>query len=84
MRLLGVTSAWPEHKMHTRRFRALYRYLQKNTYRCRVVMTNIVTEVFNFNIYTTNQPIAVLWLFCRQIATYVNLSTNRGTLVVYI
>ena len=30
-------------------FRALY--LQKNTYRCRVVINNIVTEVFNFNIY---------------------------------
>ena len=26
-------------------------YLQKNTYRCRVVTNNIVTEVFNFNIY---------------------------------
>ena len=48
---------------HTR-FRALY--LQKNTYRCRVVINNIVTEVFNFDIY----------------AYY--LSTNRGTLVVYI
>ena len=48
---------------HTR-IRALY--LQKNTYRCRVVVKNIVTEVFNFNIY----------------AYY--LSTNRGTLVVYI
>ena len=46
------------------RFRALH--LQKNTYRCRVVINNIVTEVFNFNIY----------------ACY--LSTNRGTLVVYI
>ena len=39
---------------------------KKNTYRCRVVTNNIVTEVFNFNIY----------------AYY--LSTNRGTLVVYI
>ena len=26
-------------------------YLQKNTYRCRVVVNNIVTEVFNFIIY---------------------------------
>ena len=26
-------------------------HLQKNTYRCRVVINNIVTEVFNFNIY---------------------------------
>ena len=36
------------YQFHTR-FRALY--LQKNTYRCRVVIYNIVTEVFNFNIY---------------------------------
>ena len=36
------------YQFHTR-FRALY--LQKNTYRCRVVINNIVTEVFNFNIY---------------------------------
>ena len=41
-------------------------YLQKNTYRCRMVINNIVTEVFNFNIYVCY------------------LSTNRGTLVVYI
>ena len=47
------------------RFCALY--LRKNRYRCRVVISNIVTEVFNnFNIYA----------YC--------LSTNRGTLVVYI
>ena len=26
-------------------------YLQKNIYGCRVVINNIVTEVFNFNIY---------------------------------
>ena len=26
-------------------------YLQKNTYRCRVVINNIATEVFNINIY---------------------------------
>ena len=26
-------------------------YLQKNSYRCRVVINNTVTEVFNFNIY---------------------------------
>ena len=37
------------YQFHTR-FRALY--LQKSTYRCRVVIKNIVTEVFNFNIYT--------------------------------
>ena len=34
------------YQFHTR-FRALY--LQKNTYRCRVVINDIVTEVFNFN-----------------------------------
>ena len=33
---------------HTR-FCALY--LQKNTYRCRVEINNIVTDVFKFNIY---------------------------------
>ena len=31
------------------KFRSLY--LQKNTYRCRVVINNIVTKVFNLNIY---------------------------------
>ena len=36
------------YQFHSR-FCALY--LQKNTYRCRVVKNNIVTEVFNFNIY---------------------------------
>ena len=46
------------------RFCALH--LQKNTYRCRVVINNIITEVFIFNIYV------------------YYLSTNRGTLVVYI
>ena len=34
------------YQFHTG-FRALY--LPKNTYRCRVVINNIVTEVFNFN-----------------------------------
>ena len=51
------------YQFHTR-FPAWY--FQKNTYPCRVVINNIVTEVFNFNIYA----------YC--------LSTNRGTLVVYI
>ena len=41
-------------------------YLQKNTYRCRVVINNFVTKVFNLSIYP------------------YYLSTNRGTLVVYI
>ena len=31
--------------------------LQKNTYQCQVVMNNIVTEVFNFNIYAYYLPI---------------------------
>ena len=56
------SSILPYH-FHTR-FCALY--LQKNTYRCRLEINNIVTDVFKFNIY----------------AYY--LSTNRGTLVVYI
>ena len=51
------------YQFHTR-FHSLY--LQRSTYRCRVVINNTVTEVFNVNIY----------------AYY--LSTNRGTLVVYI
>ena len=59
----GRKSSILPYQFHTG-FRALY--LQKNTYQCRVVINNIVTEVFNFNIY----------------AYY--LSTNRGTLVVYI
>ena len=36
------------YQFHTR-FCALYS--QKNTYQCRVVINNIFTEVFNFNIY---------------------------------
>ena len=51
------------YQFHTR-FCALY--LQKNTYLCWVVIDNIVTKLFNCNIYA----------YC--------LSTNRGTLVVYI
>ena len=46
------------YQFHTR-FCALY--LQKNTYRYRVVINNIVTEVFNFNIYAYHlSKIAVL------------------------
>ena len=37
------------YQFHTR-FCTLY--LQKNTYRCRVVINNTVTEVFNFSIYS--------------------------------
>ena len=53
-----------QYQFHTK-FCALY--LRKNIYRCRVVTSNIVTEVFIFN----------------YIYGYY-LSTNRGSLVVYI
>ena len=57
----GRQSSILPYQFHTR-FRALY--LQKNTYRCRVVIINIVTEVFNFNIYayylSTNRSTLVL------------------------
>ena len=47
-------------------------YLQKNNYRCRVVINNIVTEVFNFNICAnyllTNRCI---WLFILRKQLYV-------------
>ena len=40
--------------------------LQKNTYRCQVVINNIVTEVFNFNIYAyyllTNRGTLVVYI----------------------
>ena len=39
---------------------------KKNTYRCRVVINNIVTEVFNFNIYeyylSTNRSTLVVYI----------------------
>ena len=54
----GIQSSILPYQFHTRFFEL---YMQKNT-----VINNIVTQVFNFNIY----------------AYY--LSTNRGTLVVYI
>ena len=51
------------YQFHTR-FCALY--LQKNTYRCRVVINYIVTEVFNFNIYgkclSTNHGTLVFYI----------------------
>ena len=51
------------YQFHTR-FCALY--LQKNTYRCRVGINNIVTEVFNFNIYgwylSTNRNTLVVYI----------------------
>ena len=51
------------YQFHTR-FCALY--LQKNTYRCRVVINNIVTEVFNCTIYvyylSTNHVTLVVYI----------------------
>ena len=44
----GRQSSIPPCQFHAR-FRTLD--LQKNTYRCRVVINNIVTKLFNFNIY---------------------------------
>ena len=58
----GKQSAMLLYQFHTT-FCALY--LQKNTYRCRVVKNNIVTEVFNFNIYayylSTNRGTLVVY-----------------------
>ena len=56
------------YQFHTR-FRALY--LQKHTYPCRVVINNIVTEVFNFDIYA-------------YYLSFDLILTNSSTLVVYI
>ena len=52
-------------QFHTR-FRALY--LQKNTYRCRVVINNIVKEVFNFNIcaYYFRQIVVLMVVYIAQ------------------
>ena len=51
------------YQFHTR-FRALY--LQKNAYRCRMMITNIVTEAINFNIYayhfSTNRGTLVVYI----------------------
>ena len=59
----GRQSSILPYQFHTR-FRALY--LQKNTYRCRLVIINIVTEVFIFNIYAyylpTNRSTLVLFI----------------------
>ena len=64
----GRQSSILPYQFHTR-FRALY--LQKNTYPCRVVISNIVTEVFNFDIYA-------------YYLSFDLILTNRSTLVVYI
>ena len=66
----GRQSSILPYQLHTR-FCALY--LQKNTYRRRVVINNIVTEVLNFNISTRIpcRQIAILWLFIlRKKCTY--------------
>ena len=59
------------YQLHTR-FCALH--LQKNTYRCRVVINNIGTEVFNFNIYAyfllTNRGALVVQYILRKKCTY--------------
>ena len=58
----GRQSSILPYQFHTR-FCALY--LQKNTYRYRVVINNIVTEVFNFNIrayYLSTNRGSLLWL----------------------
>ena len=55
----GRQSSILPYQFHTR-FRALY--LQKNTYRCRVVIKNIVTEEFNICAYylSTNRGTLVV------------------------
>ena len=59
------------------------------TYRCRMVINNIVTEVFNFNIYayylSTNCHSRHIVTKVFNFNIYVRyLSTNCGTLVIYI
>ena len=68
----GRQSSILPYQFHTK-VRSLY--LQKNTYRCRVVINKIVTEVFNFNIYAYYLSAnAVLWLctLCKQ-CTYCTI-----------
>ena len=59
----GKQSSILLHKFHTK-FCALY--LQKNKYRCLVVMNNIVKEVFNYNMYayylSTNRNTLVVYI----------------------
>ena len=71
----GRQSSILPYQFHTR-FRALY--LQKNTYRCRVVINNIVTEVFNLNIYayylSTNRGTLVVYS-CIHCANTVRIAS---------
>ena len=59
----GRQSSILPYQFHTR-FCGLY--LQKNTYQCPVVIHNIVTEVFSFNIYayylSTNRSTVVVYI----------------------
>ena len=59
----GRQSSILPYQFHTR-FRALY--LHKYNYQCWVVIYNIVTEVFNFNIYayylSTNRSTLVVYI----------------------
>ena len=55
----GRQSSILPYQFHTR-FHALY--LKKNTYRCRVVINNIVTEVLNYSYSISTR------IICRQIA----------------
>ena len=53
-------------------------YLQKNTYRCWVVINNIVTEVFNFNFlayYLSTNAIHCLCTLCKQCTYCIIVST---------
>ena len=74
----GRQSSILPYQFHIR-FRALY--LHKNTYQCRVVINNIVTEIFNFDIcayyLSTNRGIPVLWLctLCKQSTYCIIVST---------
>ena len=53
-------------------------YLQKNTYRCWVVINNIVTEVFNFNFlayYLSTNAVHCLCTLCKQCTYCIIVST---------
>ena len=71
----GRQSSILPFQFHTR-FRSLY--LQKNTYRCRVVINNIVTEVFNFNTYAyylSTNVVLRLCTLCKQCTYCIIVST---------
>ena len=71
----GRQSSILPYQFHTR-FRSLY--LQKSTYRCRVVINNIVTEVFNFNIlayYLPTNRRTLLVVYIVQCANSVRIAS---------